>query len=492
MIFFLFDQDLDSSDDNIVSDNDAPNGNSIHSLIEKSENNQRSIQDYFGIDSSSAASPLTSSSSTSAPSFNNDSRSREILSTMFPNCNESQFSAVFELADNWDEAIDMITDTVTEPTSGREVIQSFIKDTLLVNEARCAWKIARENIWREGLRLYKIALADRKILFTPLLIDFENEEGIDAGALTIEFFTKFFESAEKELFESTPAQHLIPKGAGGNMTLFKAFSVSLGHSLLQGGPPFQFLPSWCYAVLSQKAEDEIAAIISESDYLSLIPLNAGTAVVISFLKELSNINTNAELDYLFDVNAEGPAYEQIVNSTQWPIDTKITLENIETLKAMIVWEELVIKREKQLNAIREGLSFIGVLPLIKTYPTLLSEYFVASERKISSQRMLNIINWESADVSNHTDSVRFLKQFIESSDSEQLIKLLKFATGFSVLSSLNRPAINIAFSSADKALPEADACFSILRIPTMHKCFEEFKQYIDIALNYGCEGYGNI
>ena len=37
------------------------------------------------------------------------------------------------------------------------------------------------------------------------------------------------------------------------------------------------------------------------------------------------MNTNAELDNLFDDNAEGPAYEQRVNSSQWPIETKITL-----------------------------------------------------------------------------------------------------------------------------------------------------------------------
>ena len=411
---------------------------------------------------------------------------------MFPNCNESQFSAVFELADHWDEAVDMLTDT-KQPTTGREVVQSFIKDNLLVNEARFAWKIARENIWREGLRLYKIALADRKILFKPLLIEFENEEGIDAGALTVEFFTKFFEKAEKELFEATPSyQHIIPKRAGGNITLFKAFGVALGHSLLQGGPPFPFLPRWCYAILSQKAEDEIGSIISESDYLSLIPLNAGTAIVISFLKELSCVKTNSDLDNLFDANAEGPAYEQIVNSSQWPIETKITLENIETLKSIIIWEELVIKREKQLYAIREGLSFIGVLPLIKSYPMFLAEYFVASETKLSSQCILDIINWNSIDESDHTDSAKFFRQFIENGDSDQLTKLLKFTTGFSILSSLNRTTIKLECTSANKALPEAEACFSILRIPTMHKCFEEFKRYMDIALNHGCEGYGNI
>ena len=62
----------------------------------------------------------------------------------------------------------------------------------------------------------------------------------------------------------------------------------------------------------------------------------------------------------------------MVNATQWPIDTKITMNDIEALKAMIIWDELICKREKQLDAIRDGFAYVELLPLLRSYSDLLS------------------------------------------------------------------------------------------------------------------------
>ena len=266
----------------------------------------------------------------------------------------------------------------------------------------------------------------------------------------------------------------------------------IGHSMLQGGPPFPFFAPWCYAILTEKSEDEVMSIVSTCDYVSLIPLNAGTAVVITFLKMLSEAKSDKEINDIFDVQTDGPAYEQVVNSSQWPIETRITMANLETLKSMIVWEELVLKREKQLSALREGLAYIGVLPLMITYPLLLSEYFIATSEKLTSERMFDIVSWDDIDSSTNSDAVSYFRQFISESSSERLTKLLTFVTGFSVLSSLNSPAIDLKYAGADKALPEAEACFSILKIPIKHRSYSEFEKFMDIALDHGCEGYGNM
>ena len=80
-----------------------------------------------------------------------------------------------------------------------------------------------------------------------------------------------------------------------------------------------------------------------------------TVNVISFLNALSGTKSETDIDDLFKCT-EGQALEQMVNATQWPIDTKITMNNTEALKAMIIWDELICKREKQLNAIRDALA----------------------------------------------------------------------------------------------------------------------------------------
>ena len=133
-------------------------------------------------------------------------------------------------------------------------------------------------------------------------------------------------------------------------------------------------------MITQKSEEEIIGLISNEKYIELIPLNAGTANVMSFLNALSRTKSEKDIDDLFECT-EGQAFEQLVNATQWPIDTKITMNNIETLKAMIIWDELICKREKQLNVIRDGLAYVEFLPLLRSHSELLSEYFLGDDKK---------------------------------------------------------------------------------------------------------------
>ena len=178
-------------------------------------------------------------------------------------------------------------------------------------------------------------------MFQKLVFEFEGGEGIDVGALNIEYFRKFIEIVKKDLFETVKSEiFLIPKTSGGNLTLFKILGIAIGHISLQGGLSFPYLHPWCYAMITQKSEEEIVGLISKEKYAELISLNAGTANVISFLNALTRTKSETDIDELFKCT-EGQAFEQVVNVTQWPIDTKITMNNIEALKSMII----ICKRE---------------------------------------------------------------------------------------------------------------------------------------------------
>ena len=213
-------------------------------------------------------------------------------------------------------------------------------------------------------------------------MNLKEKEGIDVAALTVEYFTKFFEIVRRDPFEKVKSEtFLIPKRSGGNMTLSKILGIAIGYSLLQRGPPFPYLHPWCYAMMTQKSEEEIVRLISKEKYTELIPLNAGTANVISFLNALSRTKSETDIDDLFKCT-EGKALEQVVNATQWSIDTEIARNNIEALKAMIVLDALICTREKQLNAIRNGLAYVELLPLLRSYSELLSKYFPRSDKKL--------------------------------------------------------------------------------------------------------------
>ena len=65
-------------------------------------------------------------------------------------------------------------------------------------------------------------------------VTFVGENGIDAGALKAEFYTKVFEQAKQKLFEHAEEKPwcLIPKRSDGNLQVFKIFSIIIAHSLL--------------------------------------------------------------------------------------------------------------------------------------------------------------------------------------------------------------------------------------------------------------------
>ena len=213
-----------------------------------------------------------------AATFLKNDETKGTLMQMFPNLPVEVIDDTISSTSNWEEAVDALTDR--KSMTGAEVVQAFVDKNLKVNTENIL-EVNREDIWRECLTFYKIASVDKTILFQRLRIIFKNEIGVDVGALCIEFFTKFFSCVRNELFESVSSEKfLIPKRSGGNLTFFKLFGISLGHSLLQGGSPFPYLHPWCYCLLTSQSEEEIVSLLSREEYKELIPLNAGTANVI--------------------------------------------------------------------------------------------------------------------------------------------------------------------------------------------------------------------
>ena len=63
-------------------------------------------------------------------------------------------------------------------------------------------------------------------------------------------------------------------------------------------------------------------LISSKD----IPLNAGTSTLVQFIQKLQGSTTDKDIDELFN-SEEGPAFEQIVNDSQWDIHCRVNTTN---------------------------------------------------------------------------------------------------------------------------------------------------------------------
>ena len=69
---------------------------------------------------------------------------------------------------------------------------------------------------------------------------------------------------------------------------------------------------------------------------------------------MNECETEKFIHDLFDT-ADGPAFEQIINSSDWDLDEPVTSSNKAILINMLLYEETVVRRGKKVEAIREGL-----------------------------------------------------------------------------------------------------------------------------------------
>ena len=116
---------------------------------------------------------------------------------------------------------------------------------------------SRSGLWNKAKIFYKRGLYNTNLVKKNLVISFEEEDGIDGGALRNEFFVSALKSMNKEFFEGTPGRRL-PRCHWGCEVELKIGGVLVSHSLLLGGPGFPCLHPAVYQLVCGEAVDELA------------------------------------------------------------------------------------------------------------------------------------------------------------------------------------------------------------------------------------------
>ena len=114
----------------------------------------------------------------------------------------------------------------------------------------------RENIWRKAKAFYKIAINSRERLMKNLVVEFESERGIDAGALKIDFIEKVMESINNDLFEGDTFKRL-PRAEWGNNKDFEMAGIMVAQSVLLGGPSLSCLSPVMYSYYLSGSADTL-------------------------------------------------------------------------------------------------------------------------------------------------------------------------------------------------------------------------------------------
>ena len=90
----------------------------------------------------------------------------------------------------------------------------------------------------------------------------------------------------------------------------------------------------------------------------MIPKNSGTVTTHELTRALEGATTEEDLDIVLNK----PENMEKINNTQWDIAEAISIKSKDKLVQGVIYDELVLKRTEQLNTIRDGLAYIGLLP----------------------------------------------------------------------------------------------------------------------------------
>ena len=130
--------------------------------------------------------------------------------------------------------------------------------------------VDREELWRSALGFYKKAMMDKSKLMKSLCVIFKGEDGLDAGAVKVEFLEMLLKEVKMRLFEGSDTAK-IPVRDSSKSYLLKLAGIAVSHSIIQHGPAFGVLAPALYYYIAGADPDLVCAHLKKED----IPLTAG-------------------------------------------------------------------------------------------------------------------------------------------------------------------------------------------------------------------------
>ena len=239
----------------------------------------------------------------------------EVLRDMFPQVELDRLSKVAASSFSLDDAIDELVNCSPEQ-SNKTLVQVLTEFRSQVKpEEEINITVERDNIWCNVLAFYK--KSDKERLRKKLVVAFEGEDGVDAGALAAEFFQLALDQVKKRLFQGKP-ERVLPIKDSTKAHLFFIAGVIVAHSLLQNGPSFPCLCPALYDYLVGR-RDDVPIHVRNDD----IPLTADTEAVLDLIKQLDDCETATDLSScLSDDRLWG-----VISASHWPNEVCITLQN---------------------------------------------------------------------------------------------------------------------------------------------------------------------
>ena len=359
-------------------------------------------------------------------------------------------------------------------------------------------EVEREEIWRSCLAFYKMGLKDTDRLKKNLFVEFigSGEQGIDCGALKLEFFNLCMEEARLRLFEGDPNKLIPRRGIGSKGIQFEIAGALIAHSVLQGGPGFPYLAEWFVDLLFEDETSNTVCLISKDD----IPKNAMTEKLFNFVEKLdSSINQQA-IDEILDNDPQKEAFWEIINASEWSSTEAITMQNKALLIQELITNELMQKRMYQVIFFRKGLAVLNFFPILKKHKDQAKALLCYQASVITAEQFKSLLLPKGDQTHAEKQAYTWFLDYIQGVKDDtcpegKLNTILKFVTGlWTVPPTRESLQISVEFLEDDdtEIYPKATACAAILRLPTVHSSRNGFFTRMDQGLSFGHAGFAEL
>ena len=306
----------------------------------------------------------------------------------------------------------------------------------------------------------------------------------------MEFFNKAFVIIKDRLLDGDVSTGHIPKRLGNSSVInHKVFGLFIGDAFMQCGAIFAPFSEWFYQYL---LDPEDVDVVKTMVLKSQVPKDAASAAFHSFIDDLDNAETNDTINQLLDV----PENMERVNGTQWSPYETVNLETKERFIKELIFDELVAKRYRQLQAFREGLKFSGLLSWMKKNPKLCKDIFVqGSELDIMPYFLQAIKAAGPQSEKVKADVISWFDDYIRTSNKSTIKELFTFTTAMERLPPwglLNPIKLEFHEDTEEHIYPSSNVCFNMLNLPVVHTSKSVFIHHINKALSIEGSGFSAI
>ena len=198
-----------------------------------------------------------------------------------------------------------------------------------------------------------------------------------------------------------------------------------------------------------------------------------------------------------DINdvIDDPRYMAIVNSSGWPTTKCITTISKSEFLQQLILNEVVLKRQHAIQALCRGLDHLNVAKLLQKNCDLMQPVFLCdANRPLTAEMLIRLISTPKPEEERFGEVYDWFLQYLTESSCRKatLEEILSFTTGLTKIPPMGlKDTIKVQFLRRSP-LPRAEACFCIIKLPTIHTDKNVFFDKLDLGILNSIRYFGCV